>query len=71
MLPIRSIAADFDYGESAKCFGWKCLFCETMPKMEYIWKCNFLVLKTVCIMTLMVHCGCTVEIAIKLAIFII
>ena len=35
MSPIRSIftpisvdAADFDYGESAEWFGWKCLFCE-------------------------------------------
>ena len=46
-------------------------FVKTMPKMEYIWKCNFLVLRTVCIMTLMVHCGCAVEIAIKLAIFIV
>ena len=70
MSPKRSIfrsiscdAADFDYGESAEWFGWKCLFVKTMLKMEYTSKCNFLVLKTVYIMTLMVHCGYAVAIA--------
>ena len=38
-------------------------FVKTMLKMEYTSKCNFLVLKTVYIMTQMVHCGYAVAIA--------
>ena len=38
-------------------------FVKTMLKMEYTLKCNFLVLKTVYIMTPMVHCGYAVAIA--------
>ena len=38
-------------------------FVKTMLKTEYTLKCNFLVLKTVYIMTQMVHCGYTVAIA--------
>ena len=26
--PISSDASDFDYGESAEWFGWKCIYCE-------------------------------------------
>ena len=38
-------------------------FVKTMLKMEYTSKCNFLVLKTVYIMTQMVYCRYTVAIA--------
>ena len=68
MSPIRSIfrpicadAADFDYGESAKWFGWKCLFCEDYAQDGVHLEMQFFGFEN-CLYhdsdgTLWVHCG--------------
>ena len=47
------------------------LFVTSVHRMEYIWKCNILLMKTVYILIQILQPGCDVALAKNLAIYIV